>query len=256
MTSFPGEDLPAQLYPDSRVLSDGAHHTVSFRTNLMLSYILPNSSRDCCRAIRYSTPDQAKTFYSLCGWSHDREMCDANQLLVVVIVAAVASNMREGRNSNSSVNSIGSASSAPDGAAPPQDHGSFTPESSGIATRSSQRPGIKFEQAILADKNPVRNASFIGEMGELVMGLLGYGSGVWIGKTSGPLGMRKRWNAKYQGMGYTHMCRIYQGASEKMAYEVERKLINHVGLCNLKNETGGSGGGRGRCGPYIVYAVW
>jgi len=88
------------------------------------------------------------------------------------------------------------------------------------------------------------------------MGLLGYGSGVWIGKTSGPLGMRKRWNAKYQGMGYTHMCRIYQGASEKMAYAVERKLINHVGLCNLKNETGGGGGGRGRCGPYIVYAFW
>ena len=81
---------------------------------------------------------------------------------------------------------------------------------------------------------------------------------IYIGKTSGYDGLRKRFNNQYKKLGFDSIVPIYTTSSEDYAYEVEAMTIDYAKKQfgkKVKNVIGGGGGSSGSGSPKIVYVA-
>ena len=81
---------------------------------------------------------------------------------------------------------------------------------------------------------------------------------IYIGKTSGYSGLRKRFNNQYKKLGFDGIVPIYTTSSEDYAYEVEAMAIEYAKKQygkKVKNVIGGGGGSIGAETPKIVYVA-
>ena len=90
-----------------------------------------------------------------------------------------------------------------------------------------------------------------------VSNLIKNGSAFYIGKTSGPDGLKNRWNEKYKKEGMMHISPVYQTTCNEYANEIERYLIEYFKKrTECQNKVAGGGGNTNEQEQQFVYVAW